>query len=153
MICIFTPCLSTPTESSPDSSPVKICFIKSLSDERPFNFFNSLTTLHNLVHAEERSESLIVPTKFSNVASVDFDITSLILPWGSALSGSQQSTVTFRGILGWKSWLWQTGFHFSLLTFYDELGSWCYLIKVLLVKTVFMKDSSVIMSHWQVYQI
>ena len=39
-LSVETPYLSTPTESTPESSPVKICSLKSLPGEKHLDFFS-----------------------------------------------------------------------------------------------------------------
>ena len=57
-----TSCPSTPTESTPESSPVKICSVKSLLVEKRLDCFTSLKILHNLFYPAKNTPSLIVPS-------------------------------------------------------------------------------------------
>ena len=59
-----TPCLSTPVESTPESSPAKICSVKSLPGEKGLDFFTFPTILHNLFYPGKNTVSLIVPSEF-----------------------------------------------------------------------------------------
>ena len=60
-----TPCLSTPAESTPESSPVKIWNVKSLPGKEHLDFYLP-TILHNLLHPGKNTAPLIVPSEFLN---------------------------------------------------------------------------------------
>ena len=79
---VNTPCLGNPAESPPESSPVKICFVKSLLSEKSWDF------LRNLVYPGVNFESLVVPSQFLTITPMRFDITTVILlsPWCVAAS-------------------------------------------------------------------
>ena len=64
---------------------------------------------------------------------------------GSISSGSRQFSLNFLVFIDW--------FYLFLLTFYGELGTGCYPLKNLLVKTVSMKDFPLIFLDEQDYQM
>ena len=67
LVVTRTPCLSTPAESTPESSPMKICSVNHSPGKKRLDFLPPPpppTIYHNLFHPGKNTLPLIVPSEF-----------------------------------------------------------------------------------------
>ena len=83
----YTPCLSVPAESSPESSPVKMRPAKSILGEKSLDFPSLQCRSYNSVNPSEYFKSLILPSGFLNFNPMSFDVTPVILLRQSLVPG------------------------------------------------------------------
>ena len=70
LVVTRTPCLSTPAESTPESSPMKICSVKSFPGKK--RFYTSPTILHNLFHPGKNTLPLTLKRRRVSTGPVNF---------------------------------------------------------------------------------